>query len=117
MRSFPARLLPALICGLAAGNALASEPVPVSMEPPAEKQEPMDLETASFVTADADADLKLKYEEFRTFIGLLAEGDHKSAKWVSALRLYSTAFSVMDKNEDGFVDPDELREGEAEHGK
>jgi len=117
MRSLPAFILPALICGFYAGNAFASEPVPVSVEPPAEAQEPMDLETASFITADADADLKLEYEEFRTFIGLLAVGDHKSAKWVSALRLYSTAFSVMDKNKDGFVDPDELREGEAEHGK
>lgn len=122
MKPLPA-CIPSMVIMVAvsASLAIAAEQVAVATEPLAESlaqaPEATDMETQSFIIADENTDLKLEYEEFRVFIGLLAEGDHRSAKWVRALRLYSTAFSVIDKNEDGFVDPVELAEGEAEHGK
>lgn len=102
-----------------AGSASGAETAPeIAPEVPETVMEgATDFETESFLQADVNADLKLEYPEFREFIGKLAKADHSSAKWVQGLHLYSLAFSVMDKNEDGFVDPAELAEGQAEHGK
>lgn len=61
-----------------------------------------------FARADADKNASLDRKEFRQFINLLAKAGHRNAKRVRAFRLYSLAWSRVDRNGDGVATRDEL---------
>ena len=72
-------------------------------------------EAALYRQADANGNGKLNQREFRTFIRALAKNGNRLARTVRFLGIYGTAFRTSDKNKDGEVTGDELRQAAREN--
>lgn len=58
--------------------------------------------------ADANGDKALNYDEFVTFINLNATDNIGRANMIKSRNLYASAFSRLDKNNDGLITADEI---------
>lgn len=66
-------------------------------------------EIDAFLSADHDADQNLTPVEFRVFVDAMAEAGQTTAQTIRFFGAYGFAFSTVDANEDGRLDPAELR--------
>ncbi|WP_346911699.1 hypothetical protein [uncultured Roseibium sp.] len=74
-------------------------------------------EIAAFLKADVNKDKVLSKREFRTFIRALADFGQSTAKKIRFFGVYGYAFSVVDKNKDGIVTPQEMRSADDDFKK
>lgn len=87
--------------------ALVLVAVPVGA-PAVAQTTPQDLAAENFLSADADADGALTFEEFKTLIALNAEDSLGRAQMVENRGMHGMAFSRIDANGDGVADQAEL---------
>ena len=66
-------------------------------------------EITAFLKADANKDRVLSKREFRTFIHALADFGQSTARKIRFFGVYGYAFSIVDRNKDGIVTPQEMR--------
>ncbi len=70
---------------------------------------PTQEEIDAFLGADRNADQILNLAEFRMFVDAMAETGQTTARTIRFFGVYEFAFSIVDANEDGQLDPAELR--------
>lgn len=86
-----------------------------ALDAPAQAPDASPAEIAAFVGADANADLHLDPDEFRTFIAAMAETGQSTAQTVHFFGAYELAFGIVDANKDGRLSPVELRSADNDH--
>lgn len=74
-------------------------------------------EVAAFLKADVNKDRVLSKSEFRIFIRALADFGQSTAKKIRFFGVYGYAFSIVDKNKDGIVTPQEMRSADDDFRK
>ena len=76
---------------------------------------PSALEVAAFLTADADQNQVLTFDEFTVFVRLMAREGQPTARTIRFWGAYRYAFALADANMDGNLDPQELANGNQNH--
>lgn len=75
----------------------------------AENLNPTKSEVDAFVKADRNEDRVLSRAEFKVFVRGMAAAGQPTAKKIRFFGAYGYAFSIVDKNKDAIVTPQELR--------
>lgn len=70
---------------------------------------PTQDEIDAFLSADRNEDQILDLSEFRVFVNAMAETGQTTARTIRFFGVYEFAFSIVDENEDGRLEPAELR--------
>lgn len=73
------------------------------------------IEVDAFVEADADQSGTISRAEFRTFVYALAKAGQPNARRVVTFGAFGLAFRLADKNKDGQLTPQELRDADRAH--
>lgn len=90
----------ALVCAAVSGWALSQE------------LDPTQTEIDAFLRADEDADQNLDQPEFKIFVDFMAEAGQTTARTIRFFGVYEFAFGIVDENENGLLEPMELREAD-----
>ena len=92
--------------------AAAALSAPIAGTAQAEEFKATKTEVRAWVTADANEDGALTPPEFPAFVDAMAASGQSTAQTVRFFGAYEIAFSVADKNGDGRVTPNELRDAD-----
>lgn len=72
-------------------------------------------ETVAFIKADRNQSYSLDKNEFKVFVREMALTGQSTAKTIVAFKAFAFAFKIADKNRDGVISPQELRNADNNH--